>query len=353
MKAKILILTICTIFYYSVSTAQSYLVLAKPFGNKYWGYANEKGEMVIPAQYEKAYKFSPDGYATVYDKKKRQYMFINTKGEPLATDVTDFKIHDGFGFDVDGFVDGLVAIKVGEKWGYLSSTGKVAIPAKFDDANEFNSGYAAAKIGNDYYILDTKGNETKVAINGVLDIKTFSENLAPYRAADKLFGFIGPDGKEVIRAQFESVGYFTNGLAWAKNSNKQLGYINTKGDWIVQPTFEAGKNFDPVSGLARVKTNAGAWVYINRNEEITYVNDTEVWGDFKEGLSDGKKGKLKGFYNEKGVWVIQPQFDGVRDFKNGFAAAKQGDKWGMIDKTGKWLIQPMFDGIKDMEKINP
>ena len=82
-----------------------------------------------------------------------------------------------------------------------------------------------------------------------------------------------------------------------------------------------------------------------------HVSDTETWGDFSEGLADGKKGDKKGFYNNKGAWVIQPQFDGVRDFKNGFAAAKQGDKWGMINKEGKWVIQPTFDGIKDMELV--
>ncbi len=85
--------------------------------------------------------------------------------------------------------------------------------------------------------------------------------------------------------------------------------------------------------------------------EIVKVNDTEVWGDFSEGLADGKNGDQRGFYNNKGEWVIKPQFEGVRDFKNGYAAAKQGGKWGVIDKKGNWVIRPAFDGIKDMELV--
>ena len=67
-------------------------------------------------------------------------------------------------------------------------------------------------------------------------------------------------------------------------------------------------------------------------------------------LKAKKDGKV-GFYDSKGEWAIQPQFDGSRAFKNGYAAAKKGDKWGMIDKSGSWVIQPSFDRIMDMELV--
>ncbi len=325
--------------------------MVKPAGSKFWGYANLKGELIIPAQYEKCYRFSEDGYATYYDSKAKQYFFINPKGDILSTEIASFKLHDGFGFDLEGFKDGLVGIKVGEKWGFLNTSGKIAIPAKYDDVSEFNSGYAIAKMGSTFIILNTKGEETMIQVPGILDVKDFAENLAPFKAADKKFGFLGPDGKVVINPQFESVGYFENGLAWAKTAAGGLGYINPKGEWAIQPQFGAGKNFDKVSGLARVKTTTGNWAYVNKTGELTYVNDTEVWGDFSEGLADGKKGDKKGFYDSKGKWVIEPKYDGLRDFKNGYAAAKMGDKWGIIDKTGKWVIEPKFDGVKDMELV--
>ena len=349
MKIKFLTILFIAVITGSVSVAQTYTVLARPANSKFWGFANEKGDMIIPAQYEKVYSFSPSGYATVYDKKQRQYIFIDIKGQKLETEIASFKIQDGFGFMVEGFVDGLIAIKVGDKWGYLNSNGKLAIAAKYDDANEFSGGYATAKDGFNYVVLDTKGNESRVEGNGIIDVKKFSENLAPYRDGNKLFGFIGTDGKIVINAQFESVGYFNNGIAWAKTVGNQVGYINPQGDWVIQPQFAAGKNFDASTGLGRVKTADGRWAYVNKTGDLTFVNDTETWGDFSEGLADGKKGDKRGFYDATGKWVITPQFDGVRDFKNGYAAAKVGKMWGMIDKTGQWVIQPNFLGIKDME----
>ncbi|MBL0341499.1 MAG: WG repeat-containing protein [Bacteroidetes bacterium] len=350
MKKFIQLLFVITSFTVSQSLAQTLLTQVKPFKSKTWGYANIKGEMVIPAQFEKCYKFTGDGYATIYDTKNRQYYFINSKGEKLNTEISSFKLRDGFGFDVSAFNSGVVPVKIGEKWGYLSVTGKVIVQAKYDEASDFNGGYGVVRSGINYTVLSTKGEEFFISVPGVTDVKPFTENMAPYRAADKKMGFIGIDGKIAIPAQFESVGYFTNGLAWAKTTDNKLGYINPKGEWVIKPNFEAAKNFDAESGLARIK-NGDKWAYVNKSGEITYVGITDTYGDFSEGLAEGKSNGKTGFYGPNGQWVIQPQFDGSRDFKNGYAAAKQGDRWGMIDKSGKWVIQPVYDGIKDMELI--
>ncbi|HKR04217.1 MAG TPA: WG repeat-containing protein [Bacteroidia bacterium] len=346
---KLLITGACLLILHHAVQSQTYITQVKPAGSKEWGYANSKGEMVIAPQYAKCYRFSPEGLATIYDQKERQYHFINLKNERLPVEVTGFKLRDGLGFDVEGFKSGLAMIKVGEKWGYINTSGKLAIPAKYDDAIDFNDGFASAKSGNKFFVLNTKGEEIPVE-GDVTDIKNFSEGLAPFRTAGKKFGFIGTNGKITLLAQYESVGYFSDGLAWAKEGDL-LGYINPKGEWVIKPQFGAGKDFDKESGMARVK-NGEKWAYVNKSGELMYMNDTDVWGDFSEGLADGRKNDKKGFFNNKGQWAIQPQFDGVRDFKNGFAAAKMGDKWGVIDKEGKWIIQPTYDGIKDMEKVD-
>ena len=330
--------------------AQQYVIQVKSAGAELWGYANLKGEMLIAAQYTKCTAFSSDGFAAVFNEKTKQYYFINLKGEIVSTEITDFKLISFLGFDVKGFSDGLVAINQAKKWGYLNTSGKVAIPPKYDDANEFSDGFAAVKIGNQYFILNTKGEEFVVPGTDILDIKVFSEGLAPFKSINKLFGFIGTDGKIAIQAQFESVGYFNNGLAWAKTKEGLIGYINPKGEWVIKPQFVSAKNFDSESGLARVKIGE-KWAYVNNAGEIMYMNDAESIGDFSDGLADGKKNSKTGFFNNKGQWVIEPQFDDVREFKNGYAAVKKADKWGLIDKTGKIIIPISFSAIKDVELV--
>jgi predicted metalloprotease len=348
MKKKVLAVVALSLFS-AAAFSQTYLTQVKPADSKKWGYINEKGEQVIPPQFEKCHKFSKDGLAPIYDTKNRQYYFINTKGEKVATEVKDFKLIDRFGFDLEGFNDGLIPIRQGEKWGYLDTEGKLAIPAKYDHVTGFSSGHAVATLNKNFVILNTKGEESPVE-GTVIDVKEFTENLAPYRAADKRFGFIDGNGKVVVSAKFESVGYFVDGLAWAKTSDGKVGFIDKSGEWVIQPQFTTAKEFDPSTGLARIK-KGDEWGYVNKSGEIINVKDTDLWSDFSEGLAEGRKGGKVGFYDAKGAWVIEPQFEGSRAFKNGYAAVKKGDKWGMIDKQGNIVIEPKYDRIMDMELV--
>lgn len=329
--------------------SQTFVTQVKPAGNKKWGYANIEGKLIIPAQFDKCYEFSTSGWAPIYDSKARQYYFINLQGEKLATEVNGFKLMDGFGFDLKGFEDGLVPVKVGEKWGYLNTSGKMVIPAKYDHVTDFKGGYAPVQSGGKFVVLNTSGEETAVE-GGAIDVKPFAESLAPFRAADKQFGFIDSDGKIVIPARFESVGYFHDGLAWAKTADKVVGFINKSGEWVIKPEFTVAKDFDSGTGLARIKSG-DKWGYVSKAGEVSYLSDTDIFEDFFDGLARGRKNGKFGFLDSKGKWIIEPQFDGSRDFKNGYAAVKQGDLWGIIDTSGKWIIKPSFDGIKDMELV--
>lgn len=330
--------------------SQTYVTQVKPAGDKKWGYANLKGELIIPAQYEKCYEFSSDGLAVIYDSKAKQHHFINLKGEKLPTEISKFKLLEGFlGFELKGFQDGLIPVRVGEKWGYLSSGGKLAIQAKYDDANDFNGGYAAVKSGAKYIVVNATGEETPVEGSGLLDVKPFSEGLAPFRAADKKFGFIDTNGKAAIPAQFEAVGYFSEGVAWAKTADKKVGYIDKSGAWVIKPQFDVGKEFTK-EGIARIKSG-DSWGYITKTGEKVTLSGTDIYEDFFDGLARGRQGDKFGFLNSKGEWVIKPEYDGSRDFKNGYAAVKKGELWGIIDKTGKVIIEPKYDGIKDMELV--
>jgi hypothetical protein len=350
MKIKIsLVFSVILLFSASVF-AQTYVTQFKPADSKTWGYVNNKGEVLIKPQYEKCHKFFKEGLAPVYDPKAKQFFFINLKNEKLATEAKDFKLIDRFGFDLDGFGDGLIPIKQGDKFGYLNADGKVAIPAKYDHVTVFNSGHGVGKLGKNFVVLNTKGEESPVEA-GALDVKEFTENLAPYRASDKKYGFVDTNGKVVIKAQFESVGYFSEGLAWVKSDDDKVGYINPQGELVIKPQFAAGKDFDASTGLARVRVGE-TWGYTDKKGDVTYVKDTDQWGDFSDGLAEGRKNGLTGFFNSKGEWAIEPKFNGARAFKNGFAAVKQGDKWGVIDNKGNWVINPSYERVMDMELVN-
>ncbi|MBQ0084060.1 MAG: WG repeat-containing protein [Clostridiales bacterium] len=101
---------------------------------------------------------------------------------------------------------------------------------------------------------------------------------------------------------------FSNGLLVFEQNGK-YGYINKKGQFVINPQFDYAVNFD------------------------------------KNGLALVKSGDKCGYINTKGQYVINPQFDNAGNFaENGLALVKSGDKWGYINTKGQYVINPQFDG---------
>lgn len=86
----------------------------------------------------------------------------------------------------------------------------------------------------------------------------------------------------------------------------KVGYIDKEGDFVIEPKFDAAKDF--YEGLAPVKLD-GKWGYIDKT----------------------------------GEFVIQPQFDKADIFSSGLAAVKVDGKWGFIDKTGEFILPPQWE----------
>lgn len=346
MKTVLNLLILC--FLSTQIIAQTYVTQVKPFGKKLWTYANLQGEIIIDGEFQDFYKFSKEGIAAIYDKKKKKFYFINLSGERVEMEmevdalVTNFK--------QKGFEDGMLPFRKKDNWGFLNTEGKVAFQPEFKKVTYFNGGYAVGLRGSSWVVLTKGGEMIPVEAKGVKTVKSFTEELAPIHTNDKKQGFIGIDGNIVIPATFKSVGYFSGGLAWVKNEEGKLGYIGKDGEWIIKPKFLAGKRFDPVSGVARVKLE-DKWVYINQAGETLNIGGEKVIADFHEGLARGRKGEKIGFFDKDGTWVIEPQFDAVRHFKNGYVAAKKGEKWGFVDTSGNWVIEPKFSTVKDMELV--
>ena len=332
--------------------SQTFLVQVKPKGSGDWGYANEKGEIVIPAKYSLCFPFSKDGFAVIHDVTTGFYFFINTKGEKLKTVVRYCELISNMGYNVEGFSSGLAAVKVNNKWGYLDKSGKMAIYPKYSEANRFSGGYASVKVGKKNFIIDSVGHESEIINGNIKTIKKFTDGIAPYLDQNGLFGFINTNGIVLTEAKYISVGPFVNHIAWVKNSTFGVGYINNEGEEFIKPQFNVGYNFDQYNGFARVKIN-NAWYYVNKDFRLVKISSITITngGDFSDGLAMAEQNGKFGFINYDFNWVIKPQFDGARDFKNGFAAVKVGNAWGLINTKGEIIAQPQFSAIKDVELI--
>ncbi|HLO57217.1 MAG TPA: WG repeat-containing protein [Bacteroidales bacterium] len=342
---------------FAVTFAQDIRILVKPVDSKFWGYSDANGK-VYDAKYLYCEPFSEDGVAVVYSSARKQYRIINRFGREIETEVTDFDVKDYLSYYPGQFTGGYLVMRMANRWGAMDTTGKVIVPMKWKTLLEFEKGYGIGVLKDRFSVINARTGRETLLDEEIVEMKPFQEGMAPAKFKNGKEGFIDTTGRIAIKPEFQQVGYFFGGIAWAKNIEGMIGYINKSAEWVINPFYTAVKNMDPVSGLARVMFNE-KWYYISLKGEMIDFGMSEIMDDFHDGLSKGRKDGKWGFLNSKGEWVIKPRFVNARDFKNGYAAVSiqtnntEDELWGIIDTTGNWLIEPKFRMAKDVVVLKP
>ena len=185
-----------------------------------WGYIDRKGQYVIKPQYDYAYDFKV-GVALVRRKGAAplEYIYIDKNGHNICGD-TAFMFGDSFS---DGIAR-VVAVP-GEPRRFMNLKCDFLSTVKFEDANSFSEGLAAVKVDGKWGYIDTKGNisiEPQFFWAG-----DFEGGLAQFKI-DKLggalIGFINKKGEVVIEPRFNTAGSF--GVGSGKVVLATMGFMD-------------------------------------------------------------------------------------------------------------------------------
>lgn len=144
-----------------------------------YGFIIEKGEEVIPVQYDIVSDFYKDGLAAVSTDGKKG--FINEKGEEVIKPQYE---------DIASFKDGKAIVcrmqeETGEKkYGCINEIGEEIIPFQYDEIESFSNGWAAAKTekgiinngepGYACVFYDEDGNTVLELDEKYYDVKSFN-----------------------------------------------------------------------------------------------------------------------------------------------------------------------------------
>lgn len=132
------------------------------------------------------------------------------------------------------------------------------------------------------------------------------------------------------------------------------GYINGRGEWVIQPRYNSADEFK--NGVARVYLKEGALggnVYIDTTGKLLtnltpeqkalanptpaqYTNANPV-SQTGEGLTVKCVALRCGYVDAAGQWIIPPQFDEAFVFSDGAARVVKNGLLGYIDRAGHWL----------------
>jgi hypothetical protein len=195
--------------------------------------------------------------------------------------------------------------------------------------------------------------------------------LTPQQGKKDKFGFVNDAGEFVIKAEYDEVGSFSNGIAWVLKSGK-YGFINKTGKYVVKPKYTSlgmYNSFDlclvSIGGSVDKKTGelkGAKYGFIDIDaREIVKAKYTLI-GEFdKNGIAwvniGGKINKKTnkfaggnyGYISNYGVELTKVEYANVRETfsASGYAWVKKGKKYGQIDIKGHSVIPVKYDAIQD------
>lgn len=157
--------------------------------------------------------------------KQKIWGFVDSSGKVAISTTYD---------SVLGFEDCLAAVELEGKWGFINTKGEIIIQPQFRNIPRFSEGLADVKVNEKYGFIDTTG---KMVIEPLFyEVRPFSSNLAAVRLNKSSgWGFINRIGKIVITPQFDTTYKFLDGIAQVEKNGK-IGYIDKTGRYIWKPT---------------------------------------------------------------------------------------------------------------------
>ena len=242
-----------------------------------YGYIDRSGEMVIAPQFYEAYSFA-EGLAPVCVEESEdcadRWGYINRTGEIVIRP---------YFYDAGCFSNGLAPVclkghprKYDDSWGYIDREGRIVLEPRFHYASSFSEGLAAVCVEQMEYDDEWVNVWSYIDRTGQV---VLGPRLGKYSYARKRKGYT----EQVVDSYIRDANAFSEGLAavelrvgnkWGYdgwNIRRNLGYIDKKGDLVIDPVFSfAGKFMD---GLALVSlSDTGGATYID-------ASGNTVWTD--------------------------------------------------------------------------
>lgn len=253
--------------------------------------------------------------------------------------------------DVGIFSGGRCPVMVGDKWGYVDTTGNSCVAVKFSKVGAF-SGELSPVIDNEgkAYFIDPNGNKKFV----VLNVENVTELGLIENGIYSLFngttwGFYNQEYKHLF-GEYQAVSAIGNGVAAVKKDGK-WSLVNREGKDLTGKTyhdvvmdeklvvFRNERLFVSDGSGYQMIDSTGKVVGDTKYQAVHIFNDTT----YAAVMFNGKWG----FIDSTGKMVIEPQYEDARSFANGYAAVRKDGKWGFINTEGKMVIEPQFENAKD------
>lgn len=240
------------------------------------------------------------------------------------------------------FSNGLAAVKEDEKWGFIDKDGEVKIDFQFDEASFFNNeGYARVTVDKKEGVINKDGDYIFDAdydsIYQVGKDRYIAGNKKNEDSSETTYNLYDDKGHRVFDGDFYNAnGSYKEGPIAVKNRSEKYGYIDESGSYVIDAKYDKAEGFSEDLAVVAVESED------EKSDDDSSKTDEET---------DTKKTKKKtykyGYINKKGDLKIATVYEDAEAFSDGLAAVKKDGKWGYINSKGEIVIQAEYDTAYD------
>lgn len=228
-----------------MSLINLYPALRNKVSGSAYGYINDKGNFIIKPKYQNAYDFNEFGTAVV--EKNNVMGIINLRGDYVVKPIYD---------SISPYKEGRAVYVLKGSMGVMDERGKAITKKAYNFIGDYNEGRAVFGVNNPegdyvYGYLDRYGKE--IVSPRFLEATEFNDGVALVKSKTKEYGLISRDGRLTNKYKYGYVSqYGDRALIFADSINGPFGYINKKGEVIIEPIYKMANGFK--DGLAVVST---------------------------------------------------------------------------------------------------
>ena len=349
---------------------------------KRWGYLDNTGKFVIKPKFDIAEDFHNNGFAVVWQDgyqgiidRNGEYLLepvygnlrIDTSGFIIASQGKKSKLFDLKGkmiFETEGaigkFKEGRAVFEKktekGSRYGYINSFG-ISIEAKYLSASNFEQGKGLVQLENTQYaLINWEGILARFDYSYVGD---HSEGLLTYKKDyDSPTGYINEKGEVVIEAKFVYAEPFKKGLAKVIvdiDGNKKVGLIDKSGEYVIKPAYDDLKRLgDDLFAVGLSLDTADeldqkGYIYAIMKKDGNLLISDFLYSDvepFKEGVASVSSNLSTFFIDKNAVKVSDlPTVEGKGKMTiiGKLIKVEVDNELYYLDKTGEIIWQPQTD----------
>ncbi|WP_163710219.1 WG repeat-containing protein [Mangrovibacterium lignilyticum] len=287
--------------------------------SNYMGYINYEGCEIISPIFEDANTFH-EKRAIV---KTSKYFSINNIGE--ATSAKYDYMQD--------YNDGLSAVSLSRKWGFVDLDGNLKIPLVYDWVFNFHHKIAIVQKESKYGAINIHGHEILPCkydfIGGTSQDGCFAAKKG------KFWMLVSPNGAELTDILYESLFAYSNNLFAAQKDGK-YGFVNSINETIIPFIYNKANVF--IDGIAMVKKDNKTG-YIDPNNNIVIPFDYEEGEQQSCGLFCVKKKNRWGCIDRSGKIIIPFKLDESCYFIHDLAEISINGEFWLVNNRGSFIRQ--------------